>query len=608
MKSCEHNMMHMTSNADHAAELVPATRALRGRRGFTLVEVLIAVAALALLSLGIAQIFSLTGRTVAAGRRLATLNSIAQTTERIMRQDLEALTRQGFMVVRNETTRNNVSRSPEDPDAPRRRRIDQLAFFAKGSFTSMREPLTPDAPVTSNEAMIYYGHGLQQLEGTPGASGFTNPVDITTNNAAAPDFGDTSVPGNPNQFASNWVLARRVVLLRPPQSRPSPATGTTLNPDQRSDSPTQIGLQPAVATVFRAIAQNGTSALVQPAATALRGNIRPTLASGVIDIAATDLRTISATLLDAVAVNQELGTEGNTNAQLAFLRDAVNDAGDPNSVSGRMQALMLSALPGDSTNVASPRRMRVQVTAPDLLGSNQLVPLTDAQKADQAMLTSSVFLPRCTEFIVEWSFGQVQQPSPNRVTADNTLIWYGLPRDGASFLTGEQAVRTVSYERPTSGNRAPIYRQKLTRRDGLEFDWPNQNTAAINNHRRLVEPTVQPFRLDGLSPMATFCFGLLDPTYNPMEPVQGGQIAARNPSNLAAGLSDVASGLVLDVNRNGENDPQQGDIPVNPTSVGWAWPKLIRITYSISDPADPTLEQTFQIIVEIPDDRGASTL
>lgn len=602
MNNCVHNL---SDNQSPQA----ARTALRGRRGFTLVEVLIAVAALALLSLGIAQVFSLTGRTVAAGRRLATLNSVAQTTERILRQDLESLTRQGFLVVRNETTRSTVSRAPEDPDAPRRRRIDQLAFFAKGSFTSMREQLTPDAPVSSNEAMIYYGHGLQQLEGTPGASGFTNPVDITTNNAAAPDFGDASVAGNPNRYASNWVLARRVVLLRPPSATPARATGTTLNAQQRSDSPLQIGLQPAVATVFREIARTGTGPLVAPSNNELRGGIRPSLASGAIDIAGTDLRTIAATVLDAANINQELGTETGTAEQLAFLRDQVGDAGNLNSISGRMQALMLSALPGDSTNVSSPRRMRVQVTAPDLLGSNQLgAALTDAQKADQAMLTSSVFLPRCTEFIVEWSFGQVQQPSPNRVTADNTLIWYGLPRDGATFLTGEQTVRTVSYERQTSGNRAPLYRQQLTRRDGREFDWPNQNTPSINNHRRLVEPTIQPFRVEGLSPMATFFFGLIDPTYDPMDPNGGADVAARNPSNPAAGLTDLQSGLVADVNRNGVNDSQQGDVPVNPGSAPWAWPKLLRITYSISDPADSSLEQTFQIIVEIPDDRGAGTL
>jgi hypothetical protein len=199
----------------------------------------------------------------------------------------------------------------------------------------------------------------------------------------------------------------------------------------------------------------------------------------------------------------------------------------------------------------------------------------------------------------------VQQPSANRVTADNTLIWYGLPRDGATFLTGEQVVRTVSYE---GGNRAPLLRQQLTRRDGFEFDWPNQNTPSVNNHRRLVEPTQQPFRVIGPSQVSTFFFGLIDPTYDPMDPNGGAQVAARNPSNPAAGLTNVDSGLVVDVNRNTVYDSQQGDVPVNPASAPWAWPKLLRITYSISDPADASLEQTFQIIIEIPDDRGAGTL
>ena len=52
------------------------------QKGFTLVEVLIAVGAVSLIAIGLARVFSATGETVRAGRRLSNLNEYASLIER----------------------------------------------------------------------------------------------------------------------------------------------------------------------------------------------------------------------------------------------------------------------------------------------------------------------------------------------------------------------------------------------------------------------------------------------------------------------------------------------------------------------------------------------
>jgi hypothetical protein len=38
-----------------------------------------------------------------------------------------------------------------------------------------------------------------------------------------------------------------------------------------------------------------------------------------------------------------------------------------------------------------------------------------------------------------------------------------------------------------------------------------------------------------------------------------------------------------------------------PSTIPWAWPKLLRITISLVDPTDRLREQTYQFIIEIPE-------
>ncbi|MFN5959640.1 MAG: type II secretion system protein J, partial [Planctomyces sp.] len=68
------------------------------RRAFTLMELTIALVSVALLAVGIAQIFRATGQTVSQGKRLSTLTSTAAALERQLASALASMTRDGVRV------------------------------------------------------------------------------------------------------------------------------------------------------------------------------------------------------------------------------------------------------------------------------------------------------------------------------------------------------------------------------------------------------------------------------------------------------------------------------------------------------------------------------
>jgi hypothetical protein len=79
-------------------------------------------------------------------------------------------------------------------------------------------------------------------------------------------------------------------------------------------------------------------------------------------------------------------------------------------------------------------------------------------------------------------------------------------------------------------------------------------------------------------------FGYVDPTYS---------LDLNEPNVLR-------SELLVDVNRNGRYDADQGDVIRSPENLPWPWPTMLRITVTLADPADPRIEQTFQFILRLP--------
>lgn len=317
------------------------------------------------------------------------------------------------------------------------------------------------------------------------------------------------------------------------------------------------------------------------------------------------------------------------------------------------------------------------------------------------MLTSGVFLPRCTEFIVEYSLGLTNAPTPEKRTslgrrvlaqpqrygaAPQGVIWHGLQRivpedpsvDPATvtlntpslavtvpytqyfqlFGQGLEAFQFQDINRPERGfdTTSPLsgyyYSVPVTTRDGRSLELPHPVLpSSIENS--------QDFFGNGETPprqmVLNAAFGYYDPTWVPeigQRRLRGYDVRLADGTTKTYASQELFDGdddaqginrrtwfdptcvvnnpviynvlggnrredtvtydpdrgdiraweLVKDVNGDGLYNPQQGDeVRFNlPTTMPAVWPKLVRVTYSIADPSDPTFEQTFQIVLEVP--------
>ncbi len=254
----------MNTSTPHSAP-APAARAGRAS-GFTLAELIVAVGAVALLTVGIGQIFSSVGRLVGAGNALAETDQFARALENQMRDDFESLSllrsQETFMVIRNRrlgdlnnsNALNGLEKATylnaEDKDADRRDqiapyslgsravtvRLDEIMFIAAttaDSATSQRIPPGMVSAGAANYVRIYYGHGLR-----PPVDTRFNPLQPPSNRTGnVPprmwfgdgDFGDRAgvpnryAPGaadavfqqtqGRNEFAGDWLLLRQPLFL-----------------------------------------------------------------------------------------------------------------------------------------------------------------------------------------------------------------------------------------------------------------------------------------------------------------------------------------------------------------------------------------------------------
>lgn len=618
--------------------------AQRSRSAFTVVEMLVVIGILAVVSVGVATIFQSIGETVSRGRKLSELNQFAARMERVMRDDFDRMTRDGFLVIinknagggrdvqlyRGETTDrdgNNIEGSP--------RRSDEIMFFARGDYVSQRRAISPNMIASSNEASIYYGHGQKrrpQIAVSDPAFDdpqnlFFNPQPWDNNFDASLDTRvGFSTPGfvNPNEFARDWSLLRVVTLLTNPagagQQVPQELFGlssdNTNDRPRMTDSPRQIMLQPAARSIFKSL--NGSSRTDpaiggtinrslydltyqgQPSSPSQYPLFQPT--SGMVDVVSQDLASVR-TELQALAAGTTgfpslfmdygnaygrlptpappggLGTRDFFENQFYLLSTAPNPSEAADVELGsyldtgawdqtrlnldhaqRIRSWMIDALPsawntGANTGILLPddffAGVRYEDTPTRLLfnetefANNDRGSLERAfAEANQEMLGSSIFVPRCTEFIVEWSFGFTKYGLPVGDSEFKEVIWYGLPR----------------FDRDTNGdgsfNNADRPSTRLYGPRGLDS---NPNPA--NGEPRLAGPPrsiiagVNPFSGSDAFVEAA-CFGFVtDPS---------------NPGGLDAGAY-------------------------------WPWPKLIRITMTLGDPTDRDVEETYQIIFEVPE-------
>lgn len=119
------------------------------RRAFTVVELLVAIAVVAIIAVGLSTIFGSVGDAVTDGRRASEINRAAARMEQQIRDDLSRLTRDGFLVIANRyasdeqgnvfeniagnPNQRGVQLSPRQREG-RSRRADEIMFFARGDF------------------------------------------------------------------------------------------------------------------------------------------------------------------------------------------------------------------------------------------------------------------------------------------------------------------------------------------------------------------------------------------------------------------------------------------------------------------------------------------
>lgn len=699
-----------------------AARAL----GFTLIEALVAVFAIAVISVGLASIFASVGDTIERGRRVSAINQYAASIERTLRADFERMTRDGFLVIRNEYTGGpaGLPISEEALDTIRPRRIDEIVFFARGQFETARGPMDPQFRPRASEVRIYVGHGMQQLEG---AAGFFRPIIDDPNADAELRLGVTSgiTAANPNFYPGDWTLLRQATLM----ARPGVPFGSDPADDvdrRFADNELQLGLQPAADSIFRSIAWWGepvdeTAGYDDDysAFSARFAEAPPTSPSGVVDIATETLadvkrrvtalyvRTPSGSGLQPVPTETEFALDlpplaftrrgerfppSNTTgfasttitpiapAELYDLQRALIESGArtellvPNneriSLVHAQHAWMADAMPGasneltwdrptpsgdpafDSDTLLRPRpvvrglpvrggpvpstgpadggggdprfpartRMRYEVTPPGYnaavfgeLGADEAAAQGGqfrlaALRADQQMVTTSQFIPRCTDFIVEWSFGERYTLAQFPGAPEGELIWYGAPRDAeprTGYADGAAALRPVR-ARPAASER------EIPGLTGPALDQPNPLLAPaqvrIGAGQRLLERHLRADLIIGGRPPyenvlgriddrresrpwdypTTFYFGYGDPRAVPVD-------------DFVDSSGAVVENTGFDVNGDGYRDDLDGDGRYDDS---WPWPRLIRVTMSFADPLDQTVEETFQYVFEVPGESG----
>jgi type II secretory pathway pseudopilin PulG len=473
-----------------------------GRAGFTLIEMLVAVGAVALVGVAIAAVFDAVGKTVTTGKRVAALNTYANLIKQQMERDFASMTRQGFLVIRNEMAGDFdpyagdapppiplYADQPADDPTIRPRRTDEIMFFSEADFTTAREVLDPRFIARSDAARIYYGHGKRRRSNSSPTAPYLAPTLFDLNEEPNSWLGQ-QVAGNPNRYASDWMLLRHVTLLCPLQStnRPAPNIAALGIPGTNTyDTDTQIALQPAASNLFRGLA------VLFPVANPSGGRPqvpirpgRPLFTPGLIDIATTSLSEVrgivttadtwpggpptgysgNAADADFFDPTQNAGADGSNEGLDGMYRRInlldLSEPGTDGEVLARMQTWMIDALPGWSTapDIDDRSRIRYEPEAPNYLGVTgdpMLTPLQGAAfRADQLMLSSSNFLPRCTEFIVEWSFGRAYPSTTGAnywATHEGELIWHGMQRlaDGEPIGYNDPDVE-LAVARPYTGD------------------------------------------------------------------------------------------------------------------------------------------------------------
>ena len=201
-------------------------------RGFTLVELMLAVALVMILLLGINQVFRMTGETVGTGQAVSTAARDVRAMQSVVAEDgLRMSSDPPFLIISNERIGAFLSKQDRDADTDnnpltldlnrngtegeasvagervvpsmynsRNHRIDRIGFFVHGAVFPRQtgQDTTLVIPSVSRDAWVSYGHARVQSK-----TGWFNPGDSNANNEN-------------NRYAADFILSRFAVLLKHP--------------------------------------------------------------------------------------------------------------------------------------------------------------------------------------------------------------------------------------------------------------------------------------------------------------------------------------------------------------------------------------------------------
>jgi len=186
-------------------------------RGFTLVELMVAVGLLLVVVIAVSRVFSTASKVTSLGEANNDLLQETAAIERQIRSDFARLDFDGCIAIQCVAVQNNVNRiqfgsaaAPlVDPSRPDDAiiRCDQLVFFSKGAQTSVRftgnqDLSTISGPIgmaKSASARVLYGHGVQLPELLPETSG-----DVVRRKDPLRFQGDPSDPQDPGLTLVPW--------------------------------------------------------------------------------------------------------------------------------------------------------------------------------------------------------------------------------------------------------------------------------------------------------------------------------------------------------------------------------------------------------------------
>lgn len=376
---------------------------------------------------------------------------------------------------------------------------------------------------------------------------------------------------------------------------------------------------------------------------------RPMFTSGIVDVAVTDLDEIRSVVTrpwfspntnlvvelwpsgvtsldytpesDALGINRArrssvvsgglprrmVGTVLSTFNPSDYYSPSNTPAGEPtiNPPQAQTQQLWmldaLPSLPSDPVSVdETGYRVRYESSPPSMFLDDGTAALTDEDRlgiailqADQEMLGSGVFVPRCTEFIVEWSLGIIDRRDPEDNPNYGQPIWHGLRR---IIDRNGNGLYDAGFDPTDDVLLADIFGETYGGDDLVDEADENDDEFSIR------ESMGDWFFEDGNDPMNNTPGGIDREMVELVRVDQRWDLAATTPEDAI--VAEYAFGYQYqDWNEDADGDGSF-DNDNDDTLRPWPWPRLVRITMRFVDPSDPEKERTFQAEFRVPTPRG----